>query len=136
MKDIQIEPKFTHANSGAEAEPYDGRDIKGINTGDEWYTRESIITALDLNWSDEDECIEQYESDIPNNDEKKEDNNNNNGEIAWFPTLKEDSNSNANKNEDMKYNKSFDIIRDNLGASRISIPYSLYLVCGTQSRIY
>eukprot|EP01083_Nonionella_stella_P161155 527498_1 len=85
---------------------------------------ESIITALDLNWSDEDECIEQYESDIPNNDEKKEDNNNNNGEIAWFPTLKEDSNSNANKNEDMKYNKSFDIIRDNLGASRISIPYS------------
>eukprot|EP01083_Nonionella_stella_P161158 527502_1 len=59
-----------------------------------------------------------------NDGEIKEDNNNNNGEIAWFPTLKEDSNSNANKNEDMKYNKSFDIIRDNLGASRISIPYS------------
>eukprot|EP01084_Bolivina_argentea_P289380 496908_1 len=70
-----------------------------------------------------------------NDGEIKEDNNNNNGEIAWFPTLKEDSNSNANKNEDMKYNKSFDIIRDNLGASRISIPYSLYLVCGTQSNL-
>ena len=127
--------------------------------------RKQLDTALELNWSDEDECIEQYESDVPkkemNQDNNDNDNDNDNdddskqddgnGQIAWFPTQKEDDNNNKDETngEKMEYNKSaynvlfefhtewpclsFDIIRDTLGAVRTSIPFSMYLVTGTQA---
>eukprot|EP01083_Nonionella_stella_P175218 609559_1 len=102
--------------------------------------KESKTTALELNWSDDD-CIEAYESDAASHKNDTE----NGGKVAWFPTQKED----VDPNEEMKYDKSaynvlfefhsewpclsFDIIRDNLGAVRSTIPYSLYLVSGTQA---
>eukprot|EP01084_Bolivina_argentea_P100264 180062_1 len=102
--------------------------------------KESKTTALELNWSDDD-CIEAYESDAASH----KNDTSNGGKVAWFPTQKED----VDPNEEMKYDKSaynvlfefhsewpclsFDIIRDNLGAVRSTIPYSLYLVSGTQA---
>ena len=102
--------------------------------------RDKLETALELNWSDEDECIEDYESDKDKNDDNKE------GEIAWFPQQKEED---MKETENMKYNKSaynvlfefhtewpclsFDIIPDNLGAVRTTVPFSMYLVTGTQA---
>mmetsp|Transcript_1890 Transcript_1890/g.1599 ORF Transcript_1890/g.1599 Transcript_1890/m.1599 type:complete len:491 (-) Transcript_1890:120-1592(-) len=82
------------------------------------------------------------------NDNDNDDDDNKEGEsgqVAWFPAQKED----MEQTENMEYNKSaynvlfefhtewpclsFDIIPDNLGAVRTSVPFSMYLVTGTQA---
>ena len=108
-------------------------------------------TALELNWSD-DECIEEYESDAKaaadaDDDEAKTEGN---GKIAWFPEQRAaEANVDDPPAQEMKYDKSaynvlfefysewpclsFDILRDTLGAVRTAVPYSLYLVTGSQA---
>ena len=123
-----------NANANADA---DDDDIDLAMIG-----RKKVDTALELNWSDEDDCIEQYESERDENGEMNQDNEE---QMAWFPQQKED----LEEKEDMKYDKSaynvlfefhtewpclsFDIIPDNLGAVRTSVPFSMYLVTGTQA---
>eukprot|EP00484_Ammonia_sp_Unknown_P021880 CAMPEP_0197029354 /NCGR_PEP_ID=MMETSP1384-20130603/8812_1 /TAXON_ID=29189 /ORGANISM="Ammonia sp." /LENGTH=663 /DNA_ID=CAMNT_0042458497 /DNA_START=95 /DNA_END=2086 /DNA_ORIENTATION=- len=111
--------------------------------------QKKLDTALELNWSDEDDCIEAYDSDKEKEAANKQANEQEQ-QIAWFPAQTDEAASAETKEEEkMKYNKSaynvlhefhtewpclsFDIIRDNLGAVRSSIPFSMYLVCGSQA---
>lgn len=104
-------------------------------------------SSLMLAWSEDDE-ITAYESEtIPlsidhQSPEMKNNNNSNNNQIAWL-------NESIKGAEPMKYDESaynilhqfntewpcltFDFIPDTLGAIRTNIPFSLYLVTGTQA---
>eukprot|EP00485_Elphidium_margaritaceum_P009155 CAMPEP_0202688708 /NCGR_PEP_ID=MMETSP1385-20130828/4174_1 /ASSEMBLY_ACC=CAM_ASM_000861 /TAXON_ID=933848 /ORGANISM="Elphidium margaritaceum" /LENGTH=656 /DNA_ID=CAMNT_0049343737 /DNA_START=68 /DNA_END=2038 /DNA_ORIENTATION=- len=147
---VPIDEKVVHTkhqkNAAEQKQQHDAKNVDAAIRA-----QKVLDSALELNWSDEDDCIEQYESDAGH----AQNNNNNNDtgkdaasppeQIAWFPAQKED----LNKQQKMQYDKSaynvlfefhtewpcltFDVITDNLGASRSTVPYCLYLATGSQA---